>query len=210
MSELSRVNLGVFRENNCWSDIDAVIYCTGYKASFLFWNERVNGEPLFGYVNNHLLGVYQYTFSRNYPHTLRIVSIPRVLTFRSFEYQAIALVRLFAGRNAVPLPPLSEQDKREKDRAELVKKENRKFHDIPWDNNETMDWFQHLFNLSGLTALEGWGRCPPVLGERTRWAIENIRKYPEPGKDRKIALEDEVDWVVVDTPQKGRDSLHFI
>ncbi|KAF2664442.1 FAD/NAD(P)-binding domain-containing protein [Microthyrium microscopicum] len=153
------------------TEIDAVIYCTGYKPSFPFWNSKVNGGQLFDYSTGTLINSYQHTFSRKFPDSLGIFGFPRVLTFRSFEYQAVALARLFAGRNATPLPPLKEQENWEKQRAELVRKENRKFPDIPWDNDETMDWLRFLFQLSGLPLLEGYGRCPPVLGEKTRWAM---------------------------------------
>lgn len=201
----------VFADDTRLSDIDAVIYCTGYKPSFPFWNAHANGGPIYDYAEDRLLNNYQHTFFRAFPRTLGIVGLPRVLTFRSFEYQAIALARLFAGRSAAPLPPPSEQAKWEKERAELVRKQNRRFHAIPWDNNETMDWFRVLFEMSGLPVLEGWGRCPPVLGEETRWAIEHIRKYPEPGgKDGKEVLEEEGEWVVVDSPLHEKDSLHFV
>jgi hypothetical protein len=198
----SSTNEIIFADGTHLSDIDAIIYCTGYQPSFPFWNDRANGGPLYDYTTGHLLNNYQHTFSRTFPHTLGIVGIPRVLTFRSFEYQAIALARLFSGRNAKPLPPASEQERWEKQRLELVRRERRKFHDIPWDNSETMDWLRFLFELSGLPVLEGLGRCPPVLGEKTRWAIEHVRKYPEP-RDEDV----EGEWVVLESL---KDSLHFI
>ena len=201
----------IFTDNTCLTDIDAVIYCTGYKPSYPFWHTHANGGPLFDYEANHLLGFYQHTFSRSFPRSLGIIGLPRVLTFRSFEYQAVALARLFAGRNAVPLPPVSEQERWEKERAELVRRERRKFHDIQWDEGETMDWLRGLFELSGLPVLEGWGRCPPVLGAETRWAIEHVRKYPEPGKREEKGLgEEERDWILVESSSQMKDSLHFI
>jgi hypothetical protein len=207
----SSTNEIIFVDNTRLTDIDAVIYCTGYKASFPFWNTRANGGPIYDYTDNRLLKSYQHTFSRAFPYTLGIVGLLRVLTFRSFEYQAVALARLFTGRNAAPLPPPSEQEKWEKERAELMRRQKRKFHDIPWDNGEAMDWFRILFEMRGLPILEGWGRCPPVLGEKTRWAIEHVRKYPEPGgKDGKEDVKEEGEWVFVESPQHGRDSLHFI
>jgi hypothetical protein len=101
------------------------------------------------------MNVYQHTFSGVFPCSLGIIGLPRVLTFRSFEYQAIAPARLFVGRNATPLPPPSEQEKWEKHRAELVSRQTRKFHEIPWDSGETMDWIRLLFEISGLPVLEG-------------------------------------------------------
>lgn len=210
----SLTNEIIFTDSTRLNDIDTVIYCTGYKASFPFWNTRANGGPIYDYTNNHLLDNYQHTFSRTFPRTLGIIGFPRVLTFRSFEYQAIALARLFSGRNAKPLPSLSEQEIWEKQRAQLVKKENRKFHDISWDNGETMNWLRFLFEISVLPTLEGSGRYPPVLGEKTRWAIEHVRKYPEPGRkgegSEESAMKEELEWVFVDSPHQEKDSLHFI
>jgi hypothetical protein len=153
-----------FEDGTELTDIDVIIYCTGYKLSYPFWNAHANGGPLFDYAENRLLQSYQHTFSRAFPQTLGIVGFPRVLNFRSFEYQAVALARLYSGRNAVPLPPLATQEKWEKERLELVKKERRKFHDIKWESGKTMDWFRYLFQFSGLPQLEGWCMFPPVFG----------------------------------------------
>lgn len=210
----------VFDDGSILSSIDAVIYCTGYHASFPFWNTRANGGPIFDYTQNRLIGSYQHTFLREYP-TLGIIGIPRVLTFRSFEYQAIALARLFAGRTARPLPPREVQERWEKERWELVSRERRKFHDIPWDNGETMEWLRELFELAGLPRLEGSGRCPPILNRETRWAIEHVRKYPEPGHEKDANLKhalgllqgskevEDDSWVLLGS-EAVKDSLHFI
>lgn len=211
----------VFDDGSTLSSIDAIIYCTGYRPSFPFWNARANGGAIYDYVQNRLTGIYQHTFFQDFPN-LGIIGMPRVLTFRSFEYQAVALARVFVRRNGVPLPPREEQRRWEKDRAELVKRERRKFHDIPWDNGETMEWLRWLFETAGLPLLEGLGRCPPVLGYETRWAIEHIKKYPEPGDgDGKTIQQQtesaetregdsEVDsWTLVNYGEM-RDSLHFI
>jgi hypothetical protein len=200
----------IFEDNSRLADIDIIIYCTGYKPSFPFWNADANGGPLYDYTEGRLLNSYQHTFSRIFPRSFGIIGMPRVLTFRSFEYQAIALARLFAGRNDVPLPPPSEQQEWERHRAEVVRIEKRKFHDIQWDNGETMDWFRMLFQLAGLPVLEGWGRCPPVLGERTRWAIEHVRKYPEPDKVNSESNREEDGWIKVDQWGVEKDSLYFI
>lgn len=199
----------IFADGTRLKDIDAIIYCIGYKPSIPFWNSNANGRPLYDYTEGHLLGNYQHTFSHIFPRSLKIISFLRTLTFQSFKYQAIALARQFTSRNAKPLPPLAEQELWEQRRAEMVKRENRKFHDIPWDSSETMDWLRFLFDMSGLPILEGLGRCPLVLGKETRWAIKHVRKYPEPGGDDGTADAEEEGWIVVERPHR-KDSLHFI
>ena len=72
-------------------------------------------------------------------------------------------------------------------------------------NNATMDWLRGLYDLAGLPTLEGQGRYPPVLSDETRWAIEHLRKYPEPGKDDAV----EKDWTMIDS-RSVQDSLFFI
>lgn len=86
----------------------------------------------------------------------------------------------------------------------LTRRERRKFHDIPWDDGETVQYLQALFDLAGLPRFDGAGRYPPVLDERTRWAIQNIKKYPEPERKR-----DEDDYVIFNAAEV-KDSLHFI
>lgn len=187
-------------------NVDKVVYCTGYRASFPFWNSKKNGGDLYDYEQNRVIGNYQHTFLTDYP-TLALVGMPRVLTFRSFEYQAIAIARLWSGRASHGLPTKAEQRSWLRDRVALTKGVHRRFHEIEWDCGETMEWFRYLFKLAGLPALEGIGRCPPVLDERTRWFIDNVRKYPDHGGHIDPKELEEDGWEVVET---GRDSLWFI
>lgn len=70
-----------------------------------------------------------------------------------------------------------------------------------------MEWFRYLFELAGLPMLEGLGRCPPVLGAETRWAIEHIKKYPEIGNPPQMRVgKGDQDWEIVE----DKDALHFI
>ncbi|ORY61559.1 uncharacterized protein BCR38DRAFT_348044 [Pseudomassariella vexata] len=211
----------MFKDGTYLDSVDTVIYCTGYKPSYPFWNIEANGRPLWDYEAGKMIKTYWHTFFQDFP-TLAIVGAPRVLTFRSFEYQAIALARLFAGRHSVSLPPIEEQKKWEKEREQRTKREGLKFHDIEWETGETMEWLRGLFQIAGLGTLRGEGRIPPFLGEDMIWAIEHIKKYPEPGngrnnagkgKDRKgqegVEVEtEEEDWVLVE--RKRKDLLAFI
>lgn len=189
-------------------DIDFVIYCTGYKPSFPWWDSAANGGDLWDYSRNRLRGSYLHTFFQKYL-TLGIIGIPRTLTFRSFEYQAIALARIFAGRNRRALPSSEEMLRWERERSDTCRVEGQAFHDIPWENGETIDYFRALFELAGLPQLDGAGKTPPVLDAETRWAVEHIRKYPEhPDAETGSEHTSEDGWVVLRSNVK--DLLHFI
>lgn len=200
------------------ADLDHVVYCTGYKSSFPFWRSKANRGPLWDYAADRLVGNYLHTFFSDHP-TLGIVGMPRTLTFRSFEYQAIALARVFAERNKKRLPSRAEMKRWEDDRAASMKRQRKKFHDIPWDNGETMQYLEALYEIAGLPELGGDGLCPPILDAETRWALEHVRKYPEPGKDSRKAdwpsssdkcVSQKADpWVVVES-RDCVDSLHFV
>lgn len=127
-----------------------------------------------------------------------MIGFPVALTFRSFEYQAIAVARLWAGRNAKLLPSLAEMKRWEDKHVEVVRKRGGRFHQVFWDNGETLEWFRWFFELAGLLLLEGHGRCPPILDERTRWTIEHVKRWPGGGPGPRAE----------DSPEK--DSLWFL
>ncbi|CAK7206823.1 hypothetical protein SEUCBS139899_009629 [Sporothrix eucalyptigena] len=194
-----------------YEDIDIIIYATGYKPSYPFWNEKANGRALYNYPEGRFQGAFQHTFVGDYP-TLGLVGLPRTLTFRSFEYQSIALARLWSGRAAQPLPPIAQQRLWEIQRIKERRQSGKKFHDIEWDTGETDAYLTFLYRLSGLPQLDGTGLTPPILNATTRWAIENIRKYPiirptPPRSEHDKVVDGESDWVVVGN---WKDSLSFI
>lgn len=164
--------------------VDKIVYCTGYRPSFPFWNVQNNGRPFYDYDNGKLVNNYWHTFCHDYP-TVAIVGIQKSLTFRSFEYQAIALARLFAGRNVLSLPPVREMQAWETKRLREVQARGTKFHDIETQigglTDATFTWLGFLYQLSGLGTLKGDGRIPPALSKDLLWALKNIRKYPDPG-----------------------------
>ncbi|KAK0655598.1 hypothetical protein B0T16DRAFT_315499 [Cercophora newfieldiana] len=196
----------LFSDGSLLTDIDTVIYCTGYQPSFPFWNVHANGREFYDYRAGRLINSYWHTFIWDFP-TLGIVGLPRALTFRSFEYQAIALARLWAGRNSKGLPNLAKQEEWERERAERTRREGKKFHDVPWGNGETHEWLGGLFEIAGLGTLKGEGMIPPALGADLVWAIENLKKYPEPGKEVGKEGDSEDEWVLV---EGGKDLLAYI
>jgi hypothetical protein len=198
----------IFADGTWLDDVDVVVYCTGYKASFPFWNEKANGSALWDYDLNKLQDCYWHTFLRKFP-SIAVIGVPRTLTFRSFEYQAIAIARLWSGRNALPLPSAEEQLSWEQDRIERCRIEHKKFHDIPWDDGETQSYLDFLFRFAGLGTLHGQGRIPPALGSDLIWAIEHIKKYPEPPHNSpNLSSDPSDDWVSIEG--SSLDTLGFL
>lgn len=167
-------------------EVDRVVYCTGYRPSYPFWNAAKNGRDMYDYERGKLVSTYWHTFFSDFG-TLAIVGIQKALTFRSFEYQAVALARLFAGRNVLPLPPAVEMRSWEEDRLRWVARTGNKFHDIESMpgrlGQDTLVFLGFLYEMAGLGTLQGDGRIPPVLSKEVLSALKNIRKYPIPGGD---------------------------
>lgn len=165
-------------------DVDKIIYATGYRPSFPFWNAKNNGRELYDYENGKLINTYWHTFFHDHP-SLAIVGIQRGLTFRSFEYQGVALARYLAGRNTFPLPPAEEQQRWEHDRLDVTRASGQKFHDILRPGGigeESFEFLGYLYRFAGLGTLKGDGRLPPVLSRELLDALKNIHKYPTPGR----------------------------
>lgn len=167
----------VLEDNTVLRGVDNIIYCTGYQPSFPFWNEAANRGPLWSYETNRLVGSYQHTFFQQH-RSLAIVGIINSITFRSFEYQAVAIARLFSGRNRNPLPSITECQAWETARNELIRKKQHNFHDIGWDDGQTVEWLGWLYEFAGLPTFDGDGRAIQPLTREERWLLEHVKKYP--------------------------------
>ncbi|KAK7931156.1 hypothetical protein PG985_001868 [Apiospora marii] len=194
-----------------FNEVDTVIYCTGYRPSFPFWIAAANGgQALYDNADDKLVGNYWHTFFYDHP-TLALMGMPRTLTFRSFEYQAVAVARVWAGRAATPLPPVAEQREWERDRLAAVRRSGTRFHDVgsPGQGDGTVggmfEYFQGLYDIAGLGTLRGKGRVPPVVSDEMMWALEHVKKYPPPKKGKDGGGETDVDSVAVRAEECGED-----
>lgn len=169
----------LFDDGSSLDEIDHIIYCTGYKPSFPFWNAKSNGRDLYDYEKGKLNGSYLHTFFQDYP-TLGIIGLGQSLSFRSYEYQAIALARVFAETNAAALASLTEQKEWETSWEEVSKGEDADFHTVPFERGELLRWYTQLSNIAGIPFC-GKGRLPPAFTDETLWQLQNIRRLDEPG-----------------------------
>ena len=169
ISETGRI---LFEDGSYLSGIDHIIYCTGYKPSFPFWNTSANGQELYDYSKSKLNGSYLHTFFKNFP-TLGIIGLGKTLAFRSYEYQAIALARVFAGRNATDLP---SQEEWETFWENYTRTNGMEFHEVSIEDGELLRWYTQLSNIAGLP-LCGKGRVPPAFTDEAIWQLRNVKRY---------------------------------
>lgn len=140
------------------SDVDVVYFATGYRLSYPFL------EPNPVTSKNRLAGFYQHAFNINDPSLAVVGQIRAALSFRAYEYQAVAVARVLAGRGA--LPSTVEQKKWEEDRVKRLGPTHI-FHTIAPDFEE---YFNTLREIAG----------PPAEGteayELPKWEDEWAKK----------------------------------
>ncbi|KAH6625843.1 putative dimethylaniline monooxygenase [Boeremia exigua] len=94
------------------ADVDVVYFATGYRLSYPFL------EPNPVTAKNRLAGFYQHTFNVADRSLAVVGQIRAALSFRAYEYQAVAVARVLAGRGT--LPSTAEQTKWEEDRIKRL------------------------------------------------------------------------------------------
>ena len=132
-------------------NVDVVYFATGYRLSYPFL------EPNPVSPQNRLSGFYQHTFNIADPSLAVVGQIRAALSFRAYEYQAVAVARVLAGRGT--LPSVAKQKKWEDERVARLGPTHI-FHTIAPD-------FEEYFNALRLIA------GPPAEGseayELPRW-----------------------------------------
>jgi thioredoxin reductase len=131
-----------FADDALVEGVDKIIFATGYKLSYPF----ISPDPVT--PNNRVAGFYQHIFKVGDPSLALVGQVRAGISFRVYEYQAVAVARYFAGRNATPLPTPQEQDLWEVKRLQY-KGHTALFHEVKPDFEE---YFGFLTNLAGLPA----------------------------------------------------------
>ncbi|KAJ5370877.1 uncharacterized protein N7496_006969 [Penicillium cataractarum] len=126
-----------FADGTTVADVDKVIFATGYKLSYPF----VTPDPVT--PNNRVAGFYQHIFKIGDPSLALVGQIRAAISFRAYEYQAVAVARYFAGRNSQPLPSPQQQDLWEIERLKY-KGPTALFHEIKPDFKEYFDFLRAL------------------------------------------------------------------
>ncbi|OOQ89308.1 putative dimethylaniline monooxygenase [Penicillium brasilianum] len=161
ISSIERTSQGVnvaFSDGTKVADVDKVIFATGYRLSYPF----LTPDPVT--PNNRVAGFYQHIFKIGDPSLALVGQIRAAISFRAYEYQAVAVARYFAGRNGQPLPSPQEQDLWEIERLKY-KGPTALFHEIKPDFKE---YFDFLHDLAGPPAENSDAYELPVWEDR--WA----------------------------------------
>ncbi|KAL2808964.1 hypothetical protein BJX63DRAFT_435594 [Aspergillus granulosus] len=146
-----------FSDGSTAETIDKVIFATGYKLSYPFLVPDVVTP------SNRVAGFYRHIFKIGDPSLALVGQVRGALSFRVYEYQAVAVARYFAGHNAKPLPSPAEQDDWEVERLKY-KGNSAIFHEIKPDFKE---YFEYLRELAGPAVKGTRGYALPVW--RDNW-----------------------------------------
>ncbi|KAF4635625.1 hypothetical protein G7Y89_g2462 [Cudoniella acicularis] len=85
-----------FEDGSTVENFDKIIFATGYRLSYPF----LNPDPVT--PQNRLSGFYQHIFKIGDPSLSVIGQVKAALSFRVYEYQAVAVARFLAGRAKLP------------------------------------------------------------------------------------------------------------
>ena len=180
-----------FCDGHVETNLDALIFCTGYLYSYPFLSTV--HPPVIG-TGERVQHLYQHIFSIDHP-SLAFVGIPKpIIPFPTCEGQAAIIARVWSGR--VELPSASTM--REWEKAVLVEQgAGKKFHDLsfPKDihyHNALVDWSLQAKNSHR-------GKLPRKWNETDMWMRERcpaIKKaFMEKGEERhRVMTMDELDF----------------
>jgi hypothetical protein len=155
------------------TDIDAVVFCTGYFYSFPFLRSLTPPVVTDG---SHVPGLYQHILSIHEP-TLVFIGIPqRVVPFPLAEAQSAWVARLFSGRLA--LPPTETMRSWEEQLIRERGGPSKLIHNLAFPRDVQYINKLHAMSLAAerIPALEndGVGKMPPYWGAEKAWVRERV------------------------------------
>jgi hypothetical protein len=175
-----------FEDGSAETNIDAIVFATGYFYSLPFLKYLEPPVITDGFRVEH---TYQHLFYAPRPTLSFLVLNQRVIPFPMAEVQSAVLARVYSGR--LPLPSLSEM----RDWEEKTNQTNgtgKTFHLLPFPRdanyiNEMSTWAMTAQPRPGLEN-DGKGKIPPVWGDWEYWCRANfpaIRKaFGAKGEER--------------------------
>ncbi|KAI4231301.1 MAG: hypothetical protein LQ349_005702 [Xanthoria aureola] len=155
-----------FADGQVVSEVDAIVFCTGYYYSFPFLSSL---QPPVIVTGERAENLYQHIFYIDHP-SIAFVGMPfKVIPFRTWEGQAAVIARVWSGRLELP----RKQEMRAWESGRIADRgADRKFHDLGKledfrYHNDLVDWAQQAMPREG-------DRTPPKWSERDAWVRKNI------------------------------------
>lgn len=159
-----------FEDGHIETDIDAIVYCTGYLYAYRFLRSL---DPPVVTNGRRVRGLYKHLFNIHHPTLAFTALMQKVIPFPISEAQSAAIAKVWA--NKLSLPEKEEMQKAEDD--ELKKTgEGTEFHIFGYPKDA-----QYLNGLHSWvkTASDGFAKEPACWDEKHMWEREifaEIRK----------------------------------
>lgn len=126
-----------FNDGTTISGFDHVLFATGFRINYPFFTPN----PVT--PSNRLSRFYQHILNIDNPSLAVVGQCRAALSFRVYEYQAVAVARYFANHESKPLPSVTEQKDWETKRLEY-KGDSDRFHEIAPDFESYFNWLQEF------------------------------------------------------------------
>ncbi|KAL8687863.1 MAG: hypothetical protein Q9218_006082 [Villophora microphyllina] len=169
-----------FADGQVISDIDAIVFCTGYYYSFPFLSSL---QPLVSKNGERVENTYQHLFWTPHP-SLAFVGLPyKIIPFRTFEGQAAVLARIWSRR--LQLPSKSAMTAWEAERL-AERGAGKKFHEL--GNLEDFRYHNAMVDWALQAQPSDTDRTPPKWSKRDEWVRRNIlaikKAFADKGESR--------------------------
>ncbi|KAL8828941.1 MAG: hypothetical protein Q9170_006382 [Blastenia crenularia] len=155
-----------FRDGQVESDIDAIVFCTGYYYSFPFLSSL---RPSLIVSGERVEQTYKHLFYIDHP-SLAFVGLPyKIIPFRTCEGQAATVARIWAGRLQLP----SEPDMKAWEECRIADRGGgKRFHEL--GNLEDFRYHNELMEWGLQSKLKADDRMPPKWSESEALVRKNI------------------------------------
>ena len=180
-----------FRNGQIETNLDAVIFCTGYLYSYPFLSAL--RPPVIG-TGERVQHLYQHVFSIDHP-SLAFVGLPKpIIPFPTCEGQAATIARVWSNRLQLP----SASAMREWEKAVLAEQGGgKRFHDLSFPKD--LDYHNALVEWSRQAKDYGRGKLPKTWSSEDRWMRERClaikQAFVAKGEDRhRIKTMEELDF----------------
>lgn len=146
------IRLGTGKNNVSLSDVDVIVFCSGYDYSFPFVNDRSHLDLKVIPGERRVSPLYEQLWHARWPHRLAFVGLPHsVVPFPLFELQAEAIARelLVLGGSSSLLP--TEQERLEAAERDRIGggPQGKRVQDTHFLGNYQWDYCRRMATLSG-------------------------------------------------------------